>query len=584
MFEKLKEYWLYIILWLIALWVLWYVYVTTINNNKWADFRKNIQYTYMDWIKLKDELWYKNKTVLWLINDIDWKTFSWKHVDWDAIYLINQDWLLATTDWRLPNLLSVHQVNKIYFNWDPSSLKLFLIPLVNSNLVDTNNLDWILELREDEINEINESWWLRNILTNLNSWNQQTWNKNIKDLSDFSRWYIWEWYFGLWLFDTQQEATDFANSYFNWAEVVQVSDDWKYWIFFEIVWWWNSTNYNIDTLRCDWVTRETQNQLNTKNEQVNELLARELDYINTINEKNQALIDKEQEKNTAVNQCLQQKQEAIEAKEQEKTEAVATCNSEKTEIQTQCNADKQELQQQLTALTSLQNWATWNIIMNWNQIYQWSCARNRTSYEPSSKHHEFSYQIWDDYYFWFFKDLWCHNSCSWKTRTWIWSIVFKLQPNWTVTVVQWPTWLYSPNINVQWFTWHWYNKDWWLFLIITASTEVKTDRYRDNRAQRRRMWYNYYYNYYVLDFTTSWINILARVQDTSLPCWTNANWDDIWWCYNNHFNTLKSTYWVTDQMEITDPKLPYSITWRVHNINQFVVWWRQQEASVFTWK
>ncbi len=37
MFEKLKEYWLYIILWLIALWALAYAYVQTSNSQKWAE-------------------------------------------------------------------------------------------------------------------------------------------------------------------------------------------------------------------------------------------------------------------------------------------------------------------------------------------------------------------------------------------------------------------------------------------------------------------------------------------------------------------------------------------------------------------
>ncbi len=618
MFEKLKEYWLYIILWLAALWALSYMYITTQNTNKWADLKKEIQYKFLDWIKLKDEAWYRNKTITWLINDVNWKTFNWKVIDWDSVYLINQDWLLAVEDWRLAKLLTPQQVNKLYYSWNPAELKLFLIPLVNSNLVDTNNLNWILELREDEINEINTNWWLKNILENLNwNWSQSSWNKNIKDLSDFSRWYIWEWYFWLWLFDSQQDAIDFAHDYFNGAEVVQVSDNWKYWVFFEIVGWWSTANYNIDTLRCDWVTRETQNQLDNKTNQVNELLARELDYINTINEKNQALIDKEQEKNTAVNQCLQQKQEALEAKDTEKTEAINTCNTEKNEAiaakeaektaaVNQCNTEKTQIQTQLTqktnelnALNTLNSWATWNAIMNWSNFYQWSINQDWSEmYSTWSVNNRFWYTIWDDYYFWFFKTYVCQRRCSdsWKKSDWLWVITFKLTPNWQVSAVQWPTLFRWTQWKRREFKYEYYKVWNDLYMFVTTNYETDWWEYRRDWAHwRNRV---HYPSYHVLKLTISWFVSVEKLDDTSINCWkTQYNLDDrerknqirnnIETCLNNKFQEIRDKYWFNDSTKISSLQIPYTKTNKVHSISQYAIWWcwsRWTCNLVFTWK
>jgi len=78
MFEKLKEYALYIILWLIALWALAYAYLNTTNSKKWAEIEEANLDDMVASMSRSDKLKKSSTIANDLLNANWWKTV-WKY-------------------------------------------------------------------------------------------------------------------------------------------------------------------------------------------------------------------------------------------------------------------------------------------------------------------------------------------------------------------------------------------------------------------------------------------------------------------------------------------------------------------------
>ncbi len=226
MFEKLKEYWLYIVLWLIALWALAYAYVQTSNSQKWADIESANLDAMVTAMSKSDKL-KKSSTVADDLLAANWWRSIWKYtIDSSKVSYV----IWETYDEIFDNKQML-DISADVADVDDWQLRTILIakPAAQVNWNDINTV----QLNSDK---------------SLTIWNNTISREDLNDVADELKWYnIWAiWYT---TFDTEQEAKDFRDTYFSTYEVYQIWTTWKYAILKEYNQWWESTSidWKIDT-------------------------------------------------------------------------------------------------------------------------------------------------------------------------------------------------------------------------------------------------------------------------------------------------------------------------------------------------
>ena len=225
MFEKLKEYWLYIILWLIALWALAYAYVQTSNSQKWAEIHEANLDAMVTNLAKSDKL-KKNSTVADNLLNANWWKTIWKYkIDSSKIsYVI---WETYEDIFENKQMLDISADVADVEDWQLRTV-LIAKPAVQVNWNDINTVN----LNSDK---------------SLTIWNNTISKDDLKDVADELKWYNISaiWYTS---FDTEQEAKDFRDTYFSNYEVYEIWTTWKYIVLTEYNdWWSNNVNDKVDT-------------------------------------------------------------------------------------------------------------------------------------------------------------------------------------------------------------------------------------------------------------------------------------------------------------------------------------------------
>lgn len=233
MYEKFKEYWLYLLIWLLTFWVLWVLLVKTYNERTWAKFYENVQDSVLLWISQSDKLkqTLSEKTTEKL-QDFKFWEYSIDTDKW--IYVLNwvniDKWILEnklaywSEKWLLSDLYSNEtDKNKIL---NEKKLVTFLLPWKKINdfskAYDKKNWWYIIK-------------WKKVILWN---WTEL----ETKEANDLEKWYIWWSLFWVWYFKSEEEAKAFQEKYFptNWY-----------------VFWWKKTPIVAFEIASDWWSRST---------------------------------------------------------------------------------------------------------------------------------------------------------------------------------------------------------------------------------------------------------------------------------------------------------------------------------------
>ena len=226
MFEKLKEYALYIILWLIALWALAYAYLQTSNSQKWAEI-ESANLDAMTVAMSKSDKLKKNSTVAEdLLNANWWKTI-WKYkIDSNKVsYVI---WETYNSIFDNKKMLDISSDVADIEDWQLRTI-LIAQPATKVNGEDINTV----HLNNDK---------------SLTVWSNTISHENLNEVADELKWYN-VWAIGYTTFATEQEAKDFRDTYFSSYEIYEIWETWTFAILKEYNDWLWDTNIEekIDT-------------------------------------------------------------------------------------------------------------------------------------------------------------------------------------------------------------------------------------------------------------------------------------------------------------------------------------------------
>ena len=236
MYEKLKEYWLYIVLWVIAIWLLWIYFIQIINEKKWNEFYETFQVSILNQIPR----WDKKDTIFEEIKKKNIISKFWKYnIDLnDWIYVLNwinlEKWLI---DWKLSYKSEKWLLSDLYNNeetkkdiLEKNNLRLYLLPWesVKHFSKEYNSKNWWFIIKWDKI-----------ILWNWTEVKLREWN-------DFEKWYINWSHFWIWFFKNNEEAKEFKEKYFP-----------TIWYVF----WWEKTPIVVVWLESQWnvITKNKEN-------------------------------------------------------------------------------------------------------------------------------------------------------------------------------------------------------------------------------------------------------------------------------------------------------------------------------------
>lgn len=214
MFEKLKEYGLYIIIWLIALWALAYAFLSTRNSQAWADVLSKVQDNLINAIsksqKVKDTTTFVTHAQ-WL----EWLSIGQYKLDLSKAYVLNENWDDTVIGWTLSNDLA-----------DASADGKLNIVMVTSKQkwADATKAELTTNTAKTTkgatvLKEYNKDW--------------SAWKEKLSTLNEQERWFLATWYVWFATFWTESDAKSFRDSYFpNW--MVSKKDATHVWVFVEI--------------------------------------------------------------------------------------------------------------------------------------------------------------------------------------------------------------------------------------------------------------------------------------------------------------------------------------------------------------
>ena len=204
MFEKLKEYWLYIVLWLIALWALAYAFLSTSNAQKGWEVVSKIQDKLVTAIaknqKVKDKT-----TIVDHISDLDWLTIGSYKLSKSPVTMLNVNWDDIVTWWELKDKkhdnsteadITIPTAANTTWAW-----KLQLIMMTNKAISTTEKGSIDLESKK--------------------AWTILSGTDNFKNMNEQLRWFLATGYVWFGTFADETSAKEFRDSYFSTWMIVK---------------------------------------------------------------------------------------------------------------------------------------------------------------------------------------------------------------------------------------------------------------------------------------------------------------------------------------------------------------------------
>lgn len=205
MFEKMKEYWLYVILGLIALWSLWFVYLSIVNNKSWSDIELNNTNAITKSINRSEKI-KNNSTIAQEILSLNW----WKRVWWYLIDTQRINYVIWETYEDIIDNKQLIDIADSLETWD-GVLRITLISQPALTIQWKEDVKVVYLNRDDSI-----------IV-----WEDIIIKSQLNQVNDYLKWYnisaIW-----FWMFENEQDAKDFRDTYFNNYVIYQVWTSWKY--------------------------------------------------------------------------------------------------------------------------------------------------------------------------------------------------------------------------------------------------------------------------------------------------------------------------------------------------------------------
>lgn len=216
MFEKLKEYALYIILWLIALWALAYAYLNTTNTQKGSEVIDKVQDVLINAVS-KNEKVIAKTTVVDHISDLSGTAIGQYKIDTSKVYFMNIDWDTAAVSWTLTWATVAASADTT----DKGLLQLHMMP--------NEKVKWNMWTYESATATENTAQTAADVTFELTSkhvkagtydsdvaWSDIiNWVRVDKNVNEIFRGFMAYGYVGFGTFAKAQDAKDFRDSYFS---------------------------------------------------------------------------------------------------------------------------------------------------------------------------------------------------------------------------------------------------------------------------------------------------------------------------------------------------------------------------------
>lgn len=217
MYEKLKEYWLYIIIWIIALSALAVAYMSLRNTQEWQLWYSRIYDWLLAWISKSDSI-QKVTTITDHMKELDWYQLWEYQLSSSKVFLTNWKWDDMTTD-----------ESKVY-DWNWWREKLFID--TTANTTEAWKL-WIYILLNKKLAWNSNDYLLESKKMTFNSTTYTPTNTEFKEQNPLLKWFVTEWYLWIWSFNSLEQARDFRDKFFSNWYVLQSSPN-TFAIFFPI--------------------------------------------------------------------------------------------------------------------------------------------------------------------------------------------------------------------------------------------------------------------------------------------------------------------------------------------------------------
>ena len=201
MFEKIKEYWLYVVLWLIALWLLWWSYLLTHNNKKWYELEDKVITTTIQAIsRWKNEKIQKNTTIWWQVLWEIWDENIWdkKIYKEEMLLLTSQNYDSIIDEWKITD-----DITRELFDWlEEWEVKYIQI------LWTATEIEWQPDIKSVQLTKDNK----------VIIWNQIFEWKDLQKVDANLKWYDWSWYW-FWPYSKDEVRSAIDNYFTNWIPV-----------------------------------------------------------------------------------------------------------------------------------------------------------------------------------------------------------------------------------------------------------------------------------------------------------------------------------------------------------------------------
>lgn len=442
-FLKLREWIIIWIIWLASLGILLYVLWEQKEHEKWVVFVQKVVDTY--WISNKanpNSKEVQRKTIAEPLNEwLTWYAHLWRPIEIDTIFLLNHNGVVVQEEWELEKDLNYFEQRLI--DWDDyEKLSMFFIPRVKSHNL---RKDWawkLIKLWHKSVETIWRKWDLKVL---VNALEPDKADANLLKLNMATKWFMGEWYFGLWVFKGQSAAKRFAKRYFPelWF-TVRLDNNNNYAVFFETA-AVNTWNVAVNDVRCWTKNEELSNQVNQKNWEVSELLnevnlkIQEIEDNKiqcendktTIRKQKDAIIkardktikDKIEEIKQNKIQCETEKTQITEEKDAiiteknktitEKEKEITKLDTKNKEYQEEIKELKKEIKEQESELEEMISGNTWNILLDnsWN-IVTYNHIWTDKTFINKSKSTPFAFEVNWEYFFGSWLDYQCSNNCN----------------------------------------------------------------------------------------------------------------------------------------------------------------------------
>lgn len=217
MFEKLKEYSIYIIISLVWLWLLVLMYLDFGAWKEWENFINSIRIWIKEWNELPQSL-KDNTTIVELIQK-SWISKLWNYqIKKDNIILFNWNWDAFVNHW-VDNIIVFDEQWSPTITTDQKIFQIYLLPHRKIEwVIDSNSIPWTIKWYLLEKKKM--LWWIYKE------------NNELISVQESARWFLTSWYIWIWNFWSLQLAEQIQERYLPKWTIVKLNTD-QYWIFVE---------------------------------------------------------------------------------------------------------------------------------------------------------------------------------------------------------------------------------------------------------------------------------------------------------------------------------------------------------------